>query len=84
VNRISRNISTYPHLDTAVILIRAYAFTGRKNITFWALLTGFVGLTAGNIYVFGTQFVGRHVSVFAFKISRVSHSLKRPEYALRP
>jgi len=41
----------------AVILIRAHAFTGRKKITFWALLAGFIGLTAGNIYVFGTQFV---------------------------
>ncbi|KIM87005.1 hypothetical protein PILCRDRAFT_294315 [Piloderma croceum F 1598] len=47
----------------AVILIRAYAFTGRKNITFWALLTGFVGLTAGNVYVFGTQFVGSDLNM---------------------
>jgi hypothetical protein len=70
VNRIRRNISIYTHRDTAVILIRAHAFTGRKKITFWALLAGFIGLTAGNIYVFGTQFVGRHVSAFTFEISK--------------
>lgn len=69
MKRISRDIPIYTHRDTAVILIRAHAFTGRKKITLCAFLAGFIGLTVGNIYVFGTHFVGRHVSTFTFKIS---------------
>ena len=63
-----------------MVLIRAHAFTGRKKVTFWALLTGFVGLTVANIYVFGTQFVGMCLSVLVtFKISKTLRSLERPE-----
>ena len=51
-------------MDTisAVILIRAHAFTGRKRITFITLLLGFLAVTATHIWLFTARYEGRSTS----------------------
>lgn len=59
---ITKRASWLTDTTSAVILIRAHAFTGRKKIVFVTLLLGFLAVAAAHIWLFSPRFEGRSSS----------------------